>query len=328
MTNAAVTVRDATPADNDAIIALELESELVLGDHADAFDRSPDAFACCRIQDDCRMIVVELDGRIVGLLAGVMFAPVLGRKKRSLVYIHRSRVHPGYRHRGIMMALSTELFRWCAQNGGEGPCYAIAPDNVTSLEFVERGGGRWPIDVSLVDIDVRDASPVETQPLAEEYWPAAIELINTTHASEDFFEPLTVEELRERLTRDTIYVAQHFRGVFDGDRLVAVGGLVDKGHYSERVRTDRTTGAETRGRSAALVDWGYLPRHEAAFKRVIASLAAEARARGRTSLTLCEPRAGAITPALPHHRSQIALFTPSIARPASVDGLFFDLLKL
>jgi len=328
MTKGEITVRTATPADNAAIIALELRSALVLGEAEEVFDRSPDAFACCRVQHGCRVIVGELEGRVVGLLAGVMFRPMLSGTARSLVYIHRARVDPEYQGRGVGMALSTELFRWCAENGGEGPCYAIAPGNTPSLTFVERGGGRWPRDLSLVEIDVTDAPRVEARRLLEEHWPTAVDLINTTHIDEDFFEPLTVDMLRARVTRDAAYTADSLRGVFDGETLVAVGGVIDKGRYTERIRIDGATREEKRTRSAAVVDWGYALGRDAAFARLTACLAADAHAGGRKSLTICEPRPGAITPTLPHRRSAIALFTPSLGATESVDGLYFDPLNL
>jgi len=323
-----ITVRTATPADNEAIIALELRSALVLGEAEELFDRSPDAFACCRVQDGCRVIVGELEGRVVGLLAGVMFRPMLSGTARSLVYIHRARVDPEYQGRGVGMALSTELFRWCAESGGAGPCYAIAPGNTPSLTFVERGGGRWPRDLSLLEIDVSEAPEASVEHLFDDQWPAAVDLTNATHDGEDFFEPLSVDALRRRLWRDAAYTRESLRGVFDASKLVAVGGVVDKGRYTERIRIDRATGQEKRTRGAAVVDWGFAPGHEESFAQLLGVLAADARALGRKSLTICEPQPGSIEPALPHKRSAIALFTPSLGAPGAVDGLYFDLLNL
>lgn len=323
-----ITVRSATPADNDAIIALELRSALVLGEAEELFDRSPDAYACCRVQEGCRVIVGKLEGRVVGLLAGVMFRPTLSGTTRSLVYIHRARVDPEYQGRGVGMALSTELFRWCAENGGEGPCYAIAPGNAPSLTFVERGGGRWPRDLSLVEIDVSDAPETSAKSLSDDHWPAAVELINATHDGEDFFEPASVDSLHGRLSRDAAYTRESLRGVFEGENLVAVGGVLDKGRYTERIRIDRATGEEKRTRGSAVVDWGFSPGHQESFTKLLDTLAADARALGRKSLTICEPRPGSIEPTLPHKRSAIALFTPSLGAPRSVDGLYCDLLNL
>jgi GNAT superfamily N-acetyltransferase len=324
-----VTVRTATPADNDAVIALELRSALVLGDVEEMFDRSPDAFACCRVHDGCRVIVAELEGRIIGLMAGVVFHPEIQGQRRTMVYIHRARVDPDYHHRGVAMALSTELFTWAAKLGAQGPCYAIAPENATSLSFVERGGGRWPRDLAMLDIDVSQAPPRTAEPTTEVHLPAVVDLINATHAGEDFFEPLTVASLRGRLTRDPLYSIANLRGVFEGASLVAVAGLLDKGSHTARIRIDRTAGRETRSRGAAVVDWGYAPGHEAAFAQLLACLAAETHALGRTSLTICEPRHGSLALELPHRRWAASLFTPALPPPAdaAISGFFFDLLN-
>jgi hypothetical protein len=48
MTASDINVRPATAADNEAMIALELQTALDMGEAEQLFDRSPDAFACCR----------------------------------------------------------------------------------------------------------------------------------------------------------------------------------------------------------------------------------------------------------------------------------------
>jgi GNAT superfamily N-acetyltransferase len=327
---AEVSVRPATAADSDAIISLELRSALVLGDVQELFDRSPDALACCRIQDGCRVIVAEMGGRLVGLMAGVVFQPLIEGQRRTLVYIHRARVDPEFRHRGVAMALSGVLFSWSAERGAEVPCYAIAPGNTTSLSFVERGGGRWPRDLALLDIDVSQATPGAAEPIAEEQLPEAVDLINATHAGEDFFEPLTVDSLRARLSRDRAYGLANLRGLFAGGALIAVAGLLDKGANTERIRIDRTSGRETRSRSAAVVDWGYTPGRQGQFVELLDCLAGDARALDRTTLTICEPQANSFSPGSPYKRGTVSLFTPSMKPPAveAISGLYFDLLNL
>jgi GNAT superfamily N-acetyltransferase len=328
--SAEVSVRAATAADNDAIISLELRSALVLGDVEELFDRSPDALACCLIQDGCRVIVAEMEGRVAGLMAGVVFQPLVQGQRRTFVYIHRARVDPEFRHHGVAMALSSALFAWSAERGAEGPCYAIAPGNTTSLSFVERGGGRWRRDLALLDIDVSQATPGDAEPIAGERLPAAVDLINATHAGEDFFEPLTVGSLRARLSRDRAYGLANLRAVSGHAALIAVAGLLDKGAYTERIRIDRASGGETRSRSAAVVDWGYAPGRQEQFVELLDCLAGEARALGRTTLTICEPRPESFAPRLQYRRGAVSLFTPSMKPPAAeaIGGLYFDLLNL
>ena len=72
-----LTVREATAEDNDALISLELESPLLVGDIEETFDRSPAFFACHRVKPDCRIVLAEMEGRAVGVMAGVIQTPVI-----------------------------------------------------------------------------------------------------------------------------------------------------------------------------------------------------------------------------------------------------------
>lgn len=325
-------IREATGADNATLIALELQSPLLVGGLEETFDRSPDAFACCRLQDGCRVVIAELDGRAVGLMAGFVHAPLLQGQPRRLVYIHRARVHPDFHHRGIALALSNSLFRWSGERGAIGPYYVIAPDNEPSITFVGQGGGRWPVDISLAEIDVSGADGGHGEPVPESRLPDVVELVNASHAGEDFFEPLTVESLTARLLRDGQYSTVTLRGVFEGGALIAVAGLWDKGATTERIFVDRETGVTTRSRSAVVADWGYVPGRADALAELLRSLAAQTRALGRPTLIICEPSAGAIPDiGLPRRRtSALGLFTPSVTPPPAepVRGLFADLLCL
>ncbi|MBI2913444.1 MAG: GNAT family N-acetyltransferase [Chloroflexi bacterium] len=323
-------VRQATVADNDALIALELESPLLMGDMEETFDRSPDSLACHRLQGECRLVLGELEGRAVGVMAGVIQEPVIQGRPHRLVYIHRARVHRDFHHRGVAWAMARDLFSWAGERGAEGPYYLIAPQNSPSLAFVERGGGRWPVEVALLEFDVSQAPGGRPEPIAEEQLGEVVRLLNKTHAGEDFFEPLTLESLAARLNRDRQYSIDNLRGIFEGGALVAVGGLWDKGATTERIHVERTTGVTTRSRGAAVVDWGWAPGRGEAFVELLRGLAAEARALGRSTLTICEPSPGAIPdPGLLHRRSTASLFTPSMQPPpaGSIRGLYYDTLS-
>lgn len=323
-------VREATAADNEAIIALELHTPLVIGDIAETFDRSPDVFACCRLHAECRIVVAALDGRIVGLMAGVVIRPQVQGRERRLVYIHRARVDPDARHKRVAWSLSNHLFAWGGERGAEGPCYMIAPENAPSLAFVARGGGRWPVDVVTLHLQASGATAAGARPLSEDDLPRAVALINATHAGSDFFEPLTAGHMHARLNRDPQYSIVNLRGVFDGTSLVAVAGMIDRGAHTERIDVNRRTGEVIRSRRAAVADWGFAPGCERPFEQLLEHLAAEARALGRSAVSICEPFPGAVPATLPFVRSAIALFTPAMPPPAAADmrGLYFDPLNL
>ena len=128
-------VREATPDDNDSLIALELQSPVLIGDVEEFFDRSPDAFASHRVQGEHRVVLGELDGSVVGVMAGVIQEPVVQGRPHRLVYIHRARVDPAFHHRGVAWALSSDLFAWGRIQGAEGSYYLIAPEYERSIAF-------------------------------------------------------------------------------------------------------------------------------------------------------------------------------------------------
>jgi len=328
---ATFTVREATRKDNDSLIALELESPLLIGGSAETFDRSPDYFAPHRVQPEHRVVLAVLEGRAVGVMAGVIQTPLIQGRPHRLVYIHRARVHPDFHGRRVAWALANDLFAWAGQRGAEGPYYLIAPENKPSLTFVERGGRRWPVDVTLLECGVSEAQGGPAERITQERLGEAVELINATHAGEEFFEPLTVDSLAERLSRDSRYSINNLSGVFEGEKLVAVAGLWDKGATTERIHVEAETGDITRSRGAAVVDWGWAAGGGEAFAELLRTLAAEARALGRATLTVCEPSLGALPdPGLPQRIVTASLFTPTLDPPPaeSIRGLYADLLYL
>src|SRR3972149_7023757 len=176
-----LTVREAIDEDNGSLIALELQSPLLVGHVEEPFDRSPDFFACHRVQGDYRIVLGEIGSRVVGVMAGVIHTPVIQGRPHHLVYIQQARVHPDFHGRRVAWGLAHDLFSWSAKRGAEGPYYLIAPENEPSLAFVERGGGRWPVDVALLEFDVSRAQGGQAEGIPRERLADAVSLINATH---------------------------------------------------------------------------------------------------------------------------------------------------
>jgi hypothetical protein len=294
-------------------------------------DRSPDFFACHRVQGIHRVVLAELRRRLVGSMAGTIQSPVVRGRPRRLVYVQRGRIHPDYQRQGIAWKIATDLFAWSQAYGARGMYYLIAPDNQRSVAFGGRAGREWPVHVRLLGFDVSGAGGPQAQRLDRGQMDAVVELVNRTHAGDDFFEPLTTDSLAERLSRDRQYGVGNLFGVVDGEQLVAVAGLWDKGAFVEHIRIDRVTGLESRSRSALVVDWGWAPGHESSFAGLLRSLAHEAGALGRSTLTICEPAPGKVPdPGLRCHETNLSLYTPTIEPPdaGAIKGLFPDLLIL
>ena len=326
-----ISIREALPQDNDALIDLELRSPLVVGDTLETFDRAPDFFACHRVQPQHRVVLAEVDGHVAGVMAGVLQTPQIQGRPKQLVYIQRARVDPEFQGQKVAWNLANELFRWSHDLGAEGPYYLILPGNERSVAFGGRAGRRWPVDVRLIGYDVSQAGPASADEITERDLPDVVELVNGTHAGEDLFEPLTIESLRERLGRDSRYTQKDLRGARDAGRLVAVAGLWDKGATTEAIHVNARTGEETRSRSTSVTDWGYAPGYEEAFAGLLRSLAARTRTLGRGTMTACEPAPGALPdPGLPSQVTDVSLFTPSFDPPeaAAIGGIYVDLLTV
>jgi hypothetical protein len=221
--------------------------------------------------------------------------------------------------------MANALFAWAHDRGAPGPYYLISPKNAPSIAFVERGGGRWPVDVSIVSIDPSAAAGPTPALIPSHLIPEAARLVNATHDGQDFFEPLSAESLAERSRWAPLY------GVTVGSRLVAIAGLWDRGAATQRIQHNRSTGVQTRSREATVTDWGWAPGHEQDCADLLHSLASEACGLARNSLTFCEPFPGALPmPALDWRRTNVALFTPGLPPPSPQDitGIFIDMLYI
>ena len=323
--SAEITVREATPADNDALIALELECPLEMGDITETYDRSPDFFACHRHKSEWRVVIGEIEGRAVGVMTGVVQTPLIQGNQQTIMYVQQARVHPDFHGRKVAWAMANDLFAWARERAAAGPYYLISPKNVPSIAFVERGGGRWPVDVSILSFKADTTSGLRPQPVPDHQLPEAARMVNATHDGQDFFQPLTADTLAARSRWAPLF------GVAEGAALVAIAGLWDRGAATARVQRDRDRGVETRSREAAVTDWGWAPGHGEAFASLLGGLASEARALGRDSLTICEPFPGAFpSPALASHCGNVALFTPGLQPPPreSIKGVFIDMLYI
>jgi hypothetical protein len=270
-------------------------------------------------------VVGEIDGRIVGVTTGAIQSPVLKGEVRKIMYVHQARVHPDFQGRKVAWHMSNDLFRWAGAQGASGPYYLISPRNVPSLEFVQRGGGRWPVDVTIVSMDVEEGAAEPPRALPVERLEEAVALINATHAGQDFFAPLDIDTLQRR----SHWAPLH--GVIGEDSLIAVAGLWDRGLATARIQRNAATGAERVTREAAVTDWGWKPGHDDAFAELLAGLASQARSLGREALTICEPRPGVLPLAgLQHRVTDIALFTPALSPPerGAIQGIFVDMLYI
>jgi GNAT superfamily N-acetyltransferase len=326
-------IRDAHPDDNDALIALERETPLLLGNDELVFDRSPDFFARHRLHDAHRVVVAVLDGEIVGVEAAAVHEMHIGGVTRRMTYINHSRIRPDAQGRGVAAAVSAELMAWGRDRGAHGPYWYIHPANERSIRFGGRGGGRWPADAAFRTFDVSAADGPAAAPLDALRVRQAIALINGTHDRHELFAPHSPASFSRRLTRDPRqYGVRHLRAVVGRGRLLAVAGIWDSGRCIARIRRDASTGATTSTRTASVVDWGYAAGERDAFRDLLRGLAYEARCLARTGLLICAAEDDqALFDVLPSDGWRLSLFTPTVTAPQTAAQtasrpLFADLI--
>ena len=112
--------RDATPADNDALVALSVACPMD-GDIGLCVDRAPDFFALNRLEGDAwRVGVVDgPDGRPVGCIAVAERTVHLGGHPTPAMYVSDLKVHPDHRGAGVADALTAWARDACVEAQGQ-----------------------------------------------------------------------------------------------------------------------------------------------------------------------------------------------------------------
>ena len=317
-------IREATTADNEALLELERSSPLDLGDVELAMDRSPDYFASVSLQEDARVMVAEEGGRLVGVCAAARHcAPLMG-SPRALLYIEKGRVLPGFRRQRVSSVLIWALVESWATRGRpiDSAYWLISADNSASLTAVRRGGALpWPGAVHLVDLHT-EAGPRAEVPavrLGPERAQEVVALLNRTHAGKELFAPYTEESLRARLGRSPEFGWQNWWGIEGrAGRLVAVAGLLDLGRWWRMKRRVKASGEETASSAAAVFDFGYAEGGERQMVELLHHLLGIAASWGRDDLSIhLDPEEG-LYPFLPSSArvgADFRLFATGLAVP-------------
>ena len=325
------TIREARPSDNDALIKLELRCPLDLGNVELVMDRRPDFFAQTQVQEHSLVLVAEEEGKLVGVVAGAWHdVPLLG-DTRHLLYVHHERILPSHQGKGLGRALVMELVARTREAGIHSLYWLIVPSNERSMRFAQSAGiQRWPVAGRLCQMDLAAAahSP-RVRTLERERAGEAASLINVAHGGLELFSPFTGHRLRERLARTDAYTWGDYYGLFDGERLVAVGGLWDQGRSLAFIRRHRRDGSTSFSRAMPVVDYGFTPGAEAAMVEMLQHLAALAVDRGRNELALGLPPPGpldVLLQGLPHTVDEFCCFIPVIPVPeeGAIKGIHLD----
>jgi ribosomal protein S18 acetylase RimI-like enzyme len=288
---AAFEIRAARPDDNQALIALEKRSPLIVGETTLSFDRSPDYFAGARLQDRTLFAVATEHGAPIGVSASALHTTRLLGRSRLLSYTHHMRIDPAFQRHGVGRALGQWLRdRWVAWGAKPERGYAfIDAANTDSLAFAgSRGGpGPWPMEGWLHDLPAAPAAEVKAEPVGDDDLADVIVLLNRTHAGLELFPGYTQESLTARLRRSLRYGWSQWRGLRRNGRLVAVAGVLDQGESVAAITRNRRTGEQQMSRGMTVLDHGY--SDVGAMRDLLVALRGEAAACERDALEISVP---------------------------------------
>ena len=312
-------IREATPADNDALIDLERRSPLVLGEARLVFDRSPNFLARRELQEHGCMLVAERDGSPTGVMAAAWYETLVGGELVRALYVHHGRVAVEYQRSGVATALARALVeRWLGHV--DLVYWYVLPDNQVSLATIYRvSPRRWPVGPVCQRFLLEAQGPAEGAPSSARPAQAGevTGLINRTHSGRDLFMPYTPERFAARLSRSTSY---GWRQILVRERVgrpVAVAGLWDLGSTLNVVRTDER-GFETASRPAVILDYGFAEGEAREMAALLDDLGLLAAAQGRQELWISlDPESGLydLMQDRPHASDSILAFNVTAAEP-------------
>jgi GNAT superfamily N-acetyltransferase len=325
-------IREATAADNEALLELERSSPLDLGDAELILDRSPDYFACLSLQEDARVVVAEEGGRLVGVCGAARHCvPLLGNE-RALLYIQKGRTRPEFQRRHISSMLIWALLEsWRMRRMPIDSAYwLVSADNRASLTAVQRSGvPLWPKEAHLVDLDTDVGGRAEAPAvrIGPDRVREVVALLNRTHVGKELFAPYNEERLQARLARTPEYGWRNWWGIEGrAGRLVAVAGLLDLGRWWRMIRRLKASGEETTSSAASVFDFGYAEGGEQQMAGLLYDLLEVAASWGRDHLSICLDPEDGLYPFLPTaaRASVIMRFlAPGIVPSARDMGLFY-----
>ncbi len=285
-------IRQARPSDQNALIELERQTPLDMGESVLFFDHSPDFFAQLRLQEHPRVMVAEESGKLIACLCGVWYETMLRGRRLRILYVYRGRIPPGRQRSGLGTALAGALIQRCHRYNVRSAYWLISPDNKRSMAFGHRNGGVADLAgrLSLLTLPAnKTRGSVRLRPVGRDEIKSVNALLNQTHAHQELFLPYTPARLNRRLSRSPDYNWDSIYGVDDQGELAAVIGLWDQGRHARLIAVDRASGRSRTVSRALIADYGYKPGAEELFCGLLREAAKLIAGWGRSELLITVP---------------------------------------
>ncbi|MEE8219815.1 MAG: GNAT family N-acetyltransferase [bacterium] len=154
-----VTIREATAADNEALIALD--RQCAMGEAVTlAFDRAPDFFARHKAYERWTALVAEApDGTPVGTGGLALKTVLVGGRPVEVAYLMDLRVHPDWRRRGVAMAIGDAVREKLVEAGPAFAYIMVLRGNEPAMSFVRKRGVYTELGTAALQVLVAEDSP-------------------------------------------------------------------------------------------------------------------------------------------------------------------------
>jgi GNAT superfamily N-acetyltransferase len=217
-----VEVREATEADNQALIELQTRcpqgTSFVLN-----VDSAPDYFTRSRPFKDWTVHVVVDEGKTVGSAGYAVSTVLVGGRPTKTAYEYGFMVDPHERRKGIATKLQERIEQDARGKGVDVLCLTIIEDNMPSMGLFSRMGFRKVRDYATFSLmaykrhAVTEAGKIRS---AEEGdLDEVATLLNDTYRGYDFFQQVTAKDLLGNIRRmpgfdlNSLFVLEDDRGM-------------------------------------------------------------------------------------------------------------------
>ncbi len=228
-------VREATPEDNEALLALDRLCVVAAATPV-AFDRSPDFFARSQPYPHWRTYVAEADSHLIGIGAMALKPVLVAGVPVQAAYFYDLRVAPDFRRQGIAKAVGDAIRAYTRSLNPAIGYSLVMEGNVASLSFVQDRGSRALRSCVLRLFRVEHipvADPGRLIPLGSVEAESAFRLVQEAHPEHDlspFTDLASFHDRRRRLS------GFGFCGLYGWDAGGALAGCMGLWDYSPVMR--------------------------------------------------------------------------------------------
>ncbi|HEX5265392.1 MAG TPA: hypothetical protein VFW24_01330 [Acidimicrobiales bacterium] len=303
-----VRAREATWRDGDALVDLYADSPEDVGDLEVTVERGPNPWAQFRLQEHANLQVLNCKGILLAAAAHSSRNAVVGGERLCVHLMSAWRVRREFRgfrlSRLLQMAAGPGASTWFgvvtywyerSGNAAQGWLDKIRGEADSAHEHKVEGLSATVHRIPAAPPGTSEEGPgLRIRPVEPADVPACVELINATHAGLDLFRPYSTEYLEQRLDDpfwgprpsfwNHVYGWEDHRVVERDGRIVACGGLWDRGRDLRERWRHKLTGEEQVMSTTALLDWGHAPGYEGAMAALIRHFAVRTGELGRVHL--------------------------------------------